>query len=621
MLKFFPGLEGLFFKKIDARGLAIFRIAYVLVLFCELNQLSTFAPVIYDPVPYLVPSEFRFSLTFFFWKIILLLIGIGLFTRFATVVNFILSIIIFHSFVRYEYHVFYSYVAVNVLLLFMPVSKMWSIDSVIEKVKARLGKEWITPETKVYAINYLFPVFSVIGLVYFDSVFYKFTSPMWMKGLGMWLPANLPIASWNEHVIISNMEWLVKSMGYLVLIFETVFIFLIWFKPFRIPLLIIGMGLHIGILIEFPIPWFALAACGVYLLMVPVWVWRFFGFKPASNPFIVYYDDNFLVYNRLAVLVKSFDAFNRIELIPKSNLPDTSEGKNSQSGFFGVNPNGQVQQGFDAFTAILKNLLWTFPLFVLLKIPGLSQVFGLAFKWASSRLDRSDLAESGQKPEVKRNYNVFFAGWNKVALTKFAWLALFFIHVYLQFMVSLTSELSILFYKNTGFFQSKYFPVLKQISEKHGGVGLAFFGITHHPVFMDFHFHGYNHVLKVTYENANGTETTLPLINDKGMPDRYVRGAFWVNYTFHTSNAHFTWGRYLSGTSRYARFWLQSQGLSATEPRKFKVYVAKMVVPNHWEKDFLHNSINALKWQPAADFVIDGKKEEYHKIVENLEAF
>lgn len=614
-------MQEVFFKRIDARGLAIFRIAYVLVLYFELDQLNTFAPVLYDPVPHLVPSEFRFSLAFFFWKIILFFIGIGLFTRFFTAINFILGIIVFHSFVRYEYHVFYSYVAVNVLLLFMPLSRVWSIDSIIEKVKARRGKLWVSPETSVFAINYLFPVFSVIGLVYFDSIFYKLTSPMWMKGLGMWLPANLPIASWNEHVIISNIEWLVKSMGYLVIVFETLFIFLIWFKPFRIPLLVIGMGLHLGILVEFPIPWFALAACGVYLLMVPVWVWKLFDVKPSSNPFLVYYDDNYLVYNRLAVIVKSFDAFNRIEFRAKSTFSGNWDNKITQSGFFGLNQNSELKSSFDLLSAIFKNLVWTYPLFIVLKIPGLSIVFARLFEFASSRLDRSEQVDSELKIETKRNSNFLFKGWNKVGFTKAAWISLFVIHVYLQFMVSLTSALPVQFYKDTGFIKSEYFKYIKQLSAKHGGVGLAFFGITHHPVFMDFHFQGYNHVFKVAFENADGSETTLPLINEKGMPDKYVRGAFWVNYTFHTSNQHFTWDRYLSGTTRYARFWLQTKGISVDTPRKFKVYVSRMEVPNDWEIDFLHKSIKALNWQPAAEIVVQGKNEEYKRIIEKIEAF
>ncbi|HRH34095.1 MAG TPA: hypothetical protein PKY12_03515 [Catalimonadaceae bacterium] len=620
MNRFFTFLEGLFFKKIDARGLAIFRMAYVLIVFLELRQLNLFAPIIYDPVPFLLPSEFKFSLAFTFWKIILLMIGLGLFTRWAVMLNYLLSVVVLHSIVQYEYHVFYSYVAVNILLLFMPISRMWSIDALIAKVKTRRGKEWIAPDTKVFAINYLFPVFTVIGLVYFDSILYKFTSPMWMKGLGMWLPANLPVASWNEHVIVSNMKWLVKSMGYLVIIFETVFIFLIWFKPFRIPLLLIGMGLHLGIFIEFPIPWFALAACGVYLLMVPVWVWKLFDFKPSSNPFRVFYDDNYLVYNRLAVLVKGLDAFNRIEVLPKSQYSGKLDSGFASKGMFGVDSSGEVTTDFEGMTAILKHLIWTIPLFVLLKLPLFSQFFKWLFNSLSTRLDNEKLV-SEVMPQQSDSSNPIFKGWNKLAFEKFAWFALFFIHIYFQFMVSVTSALPNKVYIKTGFNQSKLYPYLNRISSAHERTGLAYFGITHHPVFMDFHFDGYNHILRIAYENEDGTETTLPIINEKGMPGEYVRGAFWVNYTFRTSCPYFTWNMYHYGISRYARYWLRTNEMTLSVPRKFKIYVAKMEVPKDWENDFLHKSIKALNWVPAAEFEVNGRNEEFKKIIEDLETY
>lgn len=621
MSRFFSFVDDLFFKKIDGRGLAIFRIAYVVVVFFELKQLNLFAPIIYDPVPFLIPSEFKFSLAFTFWKIILLLIGLGLFTRYALILNYVISVVVMHSIVQYEYHVFYSYVAVNVLLLFMPVSKMWSIDSIIEKVKSRKGKSWITPETKVFAINYMFPVFSVVGLVYLDSIFYKFTSPMWMKGLGMWLPANLPVASWNEHVIISNNQFLVKAMGYLVIVFETVFLFLLWFKPYRIPLLIIGLGLHLGILIEFPIPWFALAACGVYILLVPVWVWKYLEFKPAKNPYRVYYDDNYLIFNRLAVVVKSLDAFNRLSILPKSAYSGTSNTAISSLGMFGVEQNNNIKSGFEGFQAMMRHLVWTLPFFVLLKLPVFSQIFSWIFHSFSSRLNRSTLVENEISPPAGIASSPIFKGWDKLAFDKFAWILLLVVHLYLQFMVSTTSALPNKVYMRTGFYDTKFYPYLKRISAAHEEVGLAYFGITHHPVFMDFHFDGYNHILRIAYQNEDGTETTLPIINEKGMPGEYVRGAFWVNYTFRTSCPYFTWDQYHYGISRYSRYWLRTNDMTISVPRKFKIYVAKMEVPKDWQNDFLHKSIKALDWKPAAEFQVHGRNEEFTKIIEDIEAY
>jgi hypothetical protein len=202
-----------------------------------------------------------------FWIPTVILLLLGYKSRYVAILNYIFSVIILSSAQKYEYHGFTIYTGVNFLLMFLPIAKQISIDSFL-KTNSRIENK------KVFKVYYLAPVFLVIALIYLDSAFYKFASSMWLNGLGMWLPASLPMATWSSFPWLLNNELLVKFLGYLVLIFETVFILLMWFRIFRVPLLVIGVLFHLGILFLFPIPWFALAVICVYFLMVPIRFWK-----------------------------------------------------------------------------------------------------------------------------------------------------------------------------------------------------------------------------------------------------------------------------------------------------------------------------------------------------------
>ena len=219
-------IDNVFNEKVDAIGLSVFRMLYALVLFCETIQLFKFRHIIYDKEPFQYIGEIDVKFIFFFWFVVLGFLFLGLFTRFSTILNYIFGVIVFSSAKKFEYHIFYIYVNINFLLLFIPVSRVFSIDSLIKKIKYTSVRFQYVTDRKVQEINYLAIVFCSIALVYFDSVFLKLSSPMWMNGLGMWLPSSLPMVTWNDTSVLLNQEGLIKFLGYFVIVFEALFIFL-----------------------------------------------------------------------------------------------------------------------------------------------------------------------------------------------------------------------------------------------------------------------------------------------------------------------------------------------------------------------------------------------------------
>ena len=88
-------MRTIFLGKIDGRGLAIFRILFATVLFCELFTLSDFLEIIYSKVAFVQTGEFKAEILYHLWMIVTLMIGLGFFTM--PMPNYLFSLVIFSS--------------------------------------------------------------------------------------------------------------------------------------------------------------------------------------------------------------------------------------------------------------------------------------------------------------------------------------------------------------------------------------------------------------------------------------------------------------------------------------------------------------------------------------------
>lgn len=603
MKKIREAFRNLFHNKVDALGLSVFRVVYTIVVFCEVWQLFRFRHMIYDQVPFQYTGDVDPTLIFAFWFIVLGMLLLGLFTRVITILNYVLGVIIFSSASHFEYHVFYAYVGVNFLLMFMPISRVFSLDSLIHKMKyTHIGRAY-QPDRKVLEINYLMPVFLAIGLVYFDSVFQKITSPMWMDGLGMWMPSSLPMIVWNDTSWILNQEYVVKFFGYLVVVFETVFIFLFWFRRFRVPFFVLGWLFHFGILITYPIPWFALTAIGVYLLLVPAefWVKVSNFFKSKNKTYKFYYDAECPLCNKVIVAIRHFDVFNKVECVTvqgyaaqDSALQNISE-DDLLINIHGVTKSGRVYKGYDAYIAMMGHLIWAAPIGGLLRIPGISHLGRKVYRYvAGNRLTERCTVENCNIPvlqqPVNENEEVLISGWNKLRLTRVFWKWNIIVMFAAQCLIILGAPL-----------------ILNAVGEK-STVGKAFskiafvtqvpfqklLGVTIHPVFMyNIHFDNYNHIFKFVC-NENGKR--VPLLDDNGMvTDSYANGAMWVHYNFRTSSHTLVRSVFEPSMYRYFSHFQHENGL---EKATYTIYVKEIETTDHWQRDFLRNQMKK-PWQPA----------------------
>ena len=72
-------------KQIDGTGLAIFRICYSTILFCEILQMFYFRHLIFDEIHYLNLPEISSAIPIIIWAISVAFILFGLFTKTALI--------------------------------------------------------------------------------------------------------------------------------------------------------------------------------------------------------------------------------------------------------------------------------------------------------------------------------------------------------------------------------------------------------------------------------------------------------------------------------------------------------------------------------------------------------
>jgi len=106
-----------------------------------------------------------------------------------------------------------------------------------------------------------------LALIYLLSGFNKLTSQAWQSGDAIYSIINLEYFS-NPTLAFSFNEPMCTVLAWGVILFELGFSVLIWFKPFRIPMLCMGVCFHIGIIFFLSLPDFGVVMMLTYLLFL-----------------------------------------------------------------------------------------------------------------------------------------------------------------------------------------------------------------------------------------------------------------------------------------------------------------------------------------------------------------
>ena len=624
---FIRKIDQAYHKKIDGTGLAIFRIAFCFVQLCEVINLFYFRHLVYDDIPYLEAGEVDFSFGLILWGITLVFLMLGLFTRTSAIINYVLALVCIGTTSTYEYHMFYAYMGVNFLMIFLPLSKCYSIDRLLLKLKYSTARVQYNPDKLVSSLAYFLPVLFSIAFFYFDSTLWKFSSGNWMSGIGAWLPSSsLPITQIDSSVVMNN-KFIAYFMGYATLVFELVFIFLFWFKKFRLPLLVVGVILHLGILIEFPIPWFALGVIALYILMVPVGVWSSKA-KPGKPSLTFFYDNECPLCIRAKIIIEHFDSRKRIAFLPiqlnrdDPRISGISEEK-LYANIYSFDNNDVLYEGIETYIKVFKRVPAFYIFGLLLSVPGIHYLGNKVYQFVANNrvVDRCTDENCGYYPAqmpydndgVKIFKNVSL-GQVKVSCIAGGVLMFFCMQLCVSYNTPHIQSLR----DSVSFDQSLIGGGVRNFTHGVKYVSKRLFGITHHAVFMDGHFDDYNHVIGVTYqEPISNNEIWLPITNEQGMPGKYLLGFNWVRWTFRANGPNVDQDKLAKGIMEFTAFWAHKNDVSLDDAT-FNVKVKKIRIPEQWEKDYYKKSINAPWIEAGRVQWKDQKFDANLKTIENI---
>jgi hypothetical protein len=520
------------FKKVDSTGLAIFRICFSSVLTLQILVFYRFKHMMFDRIPFVYVGEIEPDLFLASWLIATICLIFGLFTKPASIVNYVMGVMVFSSSKQWEVHVFYSYVGISFLMMFLPMGKRFSLDNLIRRFKYS-NNTLYEPNYLVSAIHYSAPILFGIGFMYFDSVLFKLQTYMWMNGIGMWMPATIPAATWNDTSFILNQKELVIFLNYFVIVFELLFVVLMWFKHFRLPIFIIGTIFHIGIGITYPIPLFAAAYASMYLLLVPLSVW-------AS----------------LGKLFDKFWTFNTPEFLP-------GDAKSMNRAI--------VYDHFLGPRRFSNN--------------NADQVYAL--------------------PSLPGEY-----------LFRLQWLIIFYVFFGLQFIISWFSPFSSFMraktqYKIEHFVTSKLIEPLYLNLQKFSH---NYFGITHHGVFVDHHFRGFNHIFRAEFVDKFGRRHHVPILDKNGLVDKLVLEQTWCNIAFRTITQVVRQNIFEPNFKLFLFQYIyeyKPNGAANDGEGTFYLYGKKIKVAWKWEHDMLKKNMDA-PWLPVGTCHFDGPDVIYN---------
>ena len=597
----------------------------------SLCQLFYFRNLTFDPVPNISFAEVWLTPIILFWMGVTFCLMIGAFTRAVTIINYILMLAIFSGFQTFQYHFDYVNIVIGFLFMFAPISRVFSVDRLWLKLKYSTVTREYNPPTQMSEIWFYTFMLMGLGFIYFDSIFNKVGSWMWMSGLGMWLPASLVEAAWVDLTPLLNQEILIKFLGFFTVAYELLFIFLIWYRWARWPLLVVGLGLHLGILLCFPIPLFALVEANLFVLLLPDgflehWLGKI---KVKSPRLSVFYDQDCPLCQRTRLVIEHFDvqkrvAFKGLQTYAKDEkaLAAVSH-EDLVENLYSVDTGGRVRNGIETYQKIFAQVWLFWPLAFLLWLPPVKALArGIYGYIARNRVrevcdENSCGVPSSLRPTTRQELDgiKLLNNWN-VKKLRIVGLIVFFGFV-MGSQAVCTSQSRIINLNAHRFGLGPLFLAYRvKIAARYTKLTTMFFGIQVHNVFMyEDHFENYNHIVGLTYLDPSGKEIWLPICNQNGTPGFYSWDRYWLKWTFRTAARNIKPELLRDGIEKYTAFWASKHGVDLNNAT-FLVKVKKIDNPTGWEKDFLHHQ-QSKPWISGGE--VRWINKEYHPAIKDIE--
>lgn len=274
--------DGFWFAKIDLYNLGLFRIIYAGTLFLMYLFRQKDVDLFYseagllpkDLALQILPEAFRPSVLFVLWSdqflslvhglfiVSLLMICLGLFSRFFSVIAWFLHL----GFLYRNYGVAFGVDQITAIwlfyLMFTQADARLSLRNYLFKKVARSEGDLLT------SVFYRF-IQIQLCVIYLYSGFEKLKGQTWWDGTALWSVFA------NSQMVIADFTWtknfpmVIIAVTFGTILFEVYFPVLVWFKKTRPWFLVVGVCFHAAIGVLMALWAFALVMISPYCLFLP----------------------------------------------------------------------------------------------------------------------------------------------------------------------------------------------------------------------------------------------------------------------------------------------------------------------------------------------------------------
>ncbi|NOS74952.1 MAG: DUF393 domain-containing protein [Methyloglobulus sp.] len=611
-------------QKVPATGIGLFRILYGLVTLQEIFFLYYFNHLIFDPVPYIDIEFPGIPLFLCLWGMVAAFVAVGYRYQFAITANYVFWIIFvnFTSMQRDFDGGFDTFmIGVGFFLLFMPGDRAFSIDGLRHKLRDPFVHYSNYPPAMVSALAYRLPIIVCLGWLYLDSDVHKLFAEHWRNGLGSWLPATQPYyVSALDMSPLLNIEWLQKTIGYTIMVFQLTFVFFFAHRRLRVVYLLIGMSLHLGIVLTLNIYPFGIGMLVCYVLLVPFRCWRSIAKRfVAKQPMLtVFYDQQCPLCNRTVLTLNHLDIFECIDFKPAQEYADKYPALAVcgmdilLTDLYALDVNNKIYCGVATYRQILLKMRYMAIFGVFLGLPGIRQWAEQKYRAIADSRQRINCGAEcsvGLPLQDKTLYHQIFEQYAQKKpkalsrkLTKIV-LALLVLQLNSTIHYGLVYRLPIDYDK---------LDISKPISQASNAllmVSSTFFGITPHALYLHDHFAGYDRILAITYIDQHGVEHWLPFVNEQGRllaPNWGRVHSMWANIAVTPTINNVRLRKFIMKVTAFLGY---QMGLNL-ENVVFNIKMKKIAAPTQWVPDQLHKNF-ATEWVTVGNVRWSGKEISY----------
>lgn len=140
---------------------------------------------------------------------------------------------------------------------------LFSIAMSTNKPRERMSereKTWVSIGLRLSQIQ--------LCVIYFYAGVKKLLGPAWWQGDAIWNMVANPVVARFDWTWMGHVPLLILGLTYLTVLWETYFPVLIWTRAGRLPMLVVGVFMHLGIATTMALPCFGFAMMSIYFLFL-----------------------------------------------------------------------------------------------------------------------------------------------------------------------------------------------------------------------------------------------------------------------------------------------------------------------------------------------------------------